>query len=254
MLMTDFGFLGSAFLAGLLTFFAPCTLPLVPAYLGFISGVSAKGSATSLDERRARWRIFRNGVGFVLGFSAVFIAFGLLLGSAGMFVGESRIWISRIGGAFVVLFGLIILDAVRIRFLARDWHPRIPAIARPGSPANAFVLGTAFAAGWTPCVGPILGSILFIAASAGGALEGALLLAVYSSGLAVPFLAIALGIGSAAGSLERFAGALRVISRIGGLLLIAMGILLMFGQGSYLIAESYRLLRFINYDRLLDYL
>ena len=252
--MLDIAFVGFAFLAGLLTFLAPCTLPLVPAYLGFISGVSAKGVATSLGGRRARWRIFRNGLGFVLGFSAVFIVFGLLLGTAGMFVGEARVWISRVGGVFVILFGLVILDVVKIRLLARDWHPRIPAIARPGSPANAFVLGAAFAAGWTPCVGPILGSILFIAASVGGALEGAFLLAAYSLGLAIPFLVIALGVGSATGSLERFAGALRVISRIGGLLLIAMGILLMFGQGSYLIAESYRLLRFINYDRLLDYL
>ena len=252
--MIDFGFLGSAFLAGFLTFLAPCTLPLVPAYLGFISGVSAKGRSDTPGGRSARWRIFRNGLGFVLGFSVVFIAFGILLGTAGAFVGGSRIWISRIGGAFVMLFGLVILDVVKIRLLARDWHPRIPSIARPGSPANAFVLGAAFAAGWTPCVGPILGSILFIAASVGGALEGAFLLAVYSLGLAVPFLAIALGVGSAAGSLDRFAGTLRVISRIGGLLLIAMGILLMFGQGSYLIAESYRLLRFINYDRLLDYL
>lgn len=252
--MADLGFFGSAFLAGLLTFLAPCTLPLVPAYLGFISGVSAKDMHLPGRGRSLRRRVFQNAVGFVLGFSTVFITFGLLLGSAGAVVGESRIWISRIGGLFVILFGLIMLDVVKLKVLSRDWHPHIPSVARPGNPINAFVLGVAFAAGWTPCVGPILGSILFIAASAGGAFHGALLLAVYSLGLAIPFLAIAFGVGSAARSLERFAGVLRVTSRIGGALLIFVGVFLLTGKGAYLIAESYRLFRFMNYDRLLDYM
>lgn len=244
-----------AFIAGLLTFLAPCTLPLVPAYLGFISGASAEELRDLLRAGRARRRVFLNGLFFVIGWSAVFILLGTLVGyiSASLLV-PYRLWLGRIGGIFVIIFGLFMLDVLKIPLLARTWQPRVPAIFQRGRPVNSLILGGAFGIGWTPCVGPILGSILLMASTSATALQGALLLAIFSLGLAVPFLAIAAGIGSAGRLIERFSGTLRVISVIGGLFLIGLGILLLTNNMALLISYGYWLFRFIEYERLLDYL
>lgn len=277
----DFSLIIPAFIAGLLTFLAPCTLPLVPGYLVFISGVSLGDLRDPAKSRVVRLKIFLNGLFFVLGFSAVFILMGTLVGFAGAsLLAPYRAWLSRIGGIFVIIFGLFMLHPVRnplyrlkwygnsrlgrlisngvnvfrLPFLSRELKLSVPSIFERGRPANSFILGSAFAFGWTPCVGPILGSILFIASISTTVFQGALLLAIFSVGLALPFLLIAAGIGSASRYLEKFSGLLNIISIIGGLFLIFLGALLLTGNIVLLTSWGYYLFRFIEYDRLLDYL
>lgn len=238
-----FNLLIPSFIAGLLTFLAPCTLPLVPAYLAFISGSSS-----------GKQKVFRNAIFFVLGFSAVFILFGLLAGSLGGLLSEFRIWISRIGGVFVIFFGLFMLDLVKIPFLAAEkkFSAKLPFMK--GTSLNSFVLGIVFGAGWTPCVGPILGSVLFLASQTATAVSGAILLAIFSLGLAVPFLLIAASIENAEKHIKKFSQYLRPINIIGGVFLIILGTLLLFGQMGILSAYGYKIFSFIHYDSLLNYL
>lgn len=244
-----------ALIAGILTFLAPCTLPLVPGYLGFISGASLEDLKDPVRSRQARWKIFLNGLFFMMGFGAVFITLGTLIG----FVGASllapyRIWLGRVGGIFVIIFGLFMLNILKLPFLTREFQFKTPALFERGRTLNSFILGAAFAFGWTPCVGPILGSILLLASTSQTALQGALMLAIFSAGLAIPFLAIAAGIGSASRYIQNISRYLNVVSIIGGLLLIFLGLLLITGNMTLLISWGYRLFRFIEYDRLLDYL
>ncbi|MBI2591357.1 MAG: sulfite exporter TauE/SafE family protein [Candidatus Brennerbacteria bacterium] len=251
----DISLIISAFIAGVLTFLAPCTLPLVPGYLGFISGASLEDLKDQEKAKRARWKIFLNGLFFMLGFSAVFIIMGTLVG----FIGATllvpyRLWSGRIGGIFVIIFGLLMLNILKIPFLMREKQLKIPAFFKRGNLINSFIFGSAFAFGWTPCVGPILGSILLLASTSTTAFQGALLLAVFSAGLAVPFLLIAIGIGSASRYVQNISKYLNIISIIGGLFLIFLGILLVMGKIGILIAYGYQIFQFINYDRILDYL
>lgn len=250
----DYSLIIPAFIAGVLTFLAPCTLPLVPAYLGFISGVSSDDLQDPAKAKRARLKIFLNGLSFVIGWSLVFIVLGTLVGFIGSALVPYRLWLSRIGGIFVIIFGLFMLNVLKIPFLACEWQPRVPAIFARGKPVNSLILGSAFGFGWTPCVGPILGSILLLAGTSATAGQGALLLSVFSLGLAMPFLAIAAGIDSAVRFIERFSGSLQIISVIGGLFLIGLGILLLTNNMALLISYGYRIFRFLEYERLLDYL
>ncbi len=243
----------SAFIAGLLTFLAPCTLPLMPGYLSFISGVSAEEMKDEKQLRLARKKIFLNGVMYVVGFSVIFIVFGTLAGFAGTVLAPLRIWLSRIGGAFVIIFGLYMIGAVRLPFLARELQFRLPLLER-GKPINSLILGMAFAIGWTPCVGPILASILLLASVSATAFQGLLLLFIFSLGLAIPFLLIAVGVSRAAHFISRITPLLNAVSIIGGIFLIGLGILLITGNFVLLISYGYRLFQFIEYERLLDYL
>lgn len=244
-----------AFLAGMLTFLAPCTLPLVPGYLGFISGASAEDLKNPETAAQAKRKIFINGLFYVIGFSAVFVVFGTLAGLAGQALAPYRVWLARIGGVFVILFGLFTLNVLKIPFLQAERHIiKTPAFLRRGAPGSSFALGSAFAFGWTPCVGPILGSILLLASTSNTAFQGAFLLTVFSAGLAVPFLLVAWGVGAATRYISRFSKYLSAVSIIGGLFLIGLGLLLLFNKTSLLISYGYRFFDFINYDRLLDYL
>lgn len=238
----------AAFIAGLITFLAPCTLPLVPGYLGFISGVSSQDLRDPEKAGRLRWKIFFNGFFFILGFSAVFIILGTLIGFIGSALAEYQVWLNRIGGIFIILFGLFMLNVIKIPFLQAEHQLRISSIFERGKSLNSFILGSAFSIGWTPCVGPILGAVLALAASSATALQGALLLSVFSAGLAVPFLVIALGIGSAAQYIEQFSKYLRVVSIIGGVLLIFLGILLFIGKFGLLVSWGFQLMRFFGID------
>ncbi len=244
-----------SFIAGLLTFLAPCTLPLVPGYLGFIGGTSLEDLKDPTKSGLARRKIFINGLFFIIGFSAVFIIMGTLAGFVGgSLLAPYRLWLSRVGGVFVILFGLFMLNVLKLPFLQREFQIKTPALFGRGRASNSFILGSAFAFGWTPCVGPILGSILLLASTSTTALQGALLLSVFSLGLAVPFLVIAAGIGSASRYVSNLSRWLNVISIIGGILLIFLGILLLTDNIGLLISYGYQLFQFINYDRLLDYL
>lgn len=231
-----------AFIAGLLTFLAPCTLPLVPAYLAFISGSSGKR------------KVFQNALFFVVGFSTVFILLGLLAGLAGGVLYEFRMWVSRIGGIFVILFGFFMLDAVKIPFLATEKKLSIKSPFIKGTSLNSLTLGIIFGAGWTPCIGPILGSVLFLASQTATAFSGAVLLAVFSLGLAVPFLLIGASIESAEAHIKKFSKYLRPVNIIGGIFLVILGTLLFFGQMGILNEYGFKLFSFIDYDSLLNYL
>lgn len=245
----DYSLIIPAFVAGLLTFLAPCTFPLMPAYLGFISGVSAEEGIVG-----ARKKILLNGLFYVLGFSAVFIIFGVLFGFLGQALVPYRIWLTRAAGIFIILFGLLMLNIFRMPTLSREWQPKLPLGLGQGKPISSFLLGFAFAFGWTPCIGPVLGSILLVASTSSTVLQGGTLLAVFSAGLAIPFLAVAFAWGSAAQYIQKISNYLWIVSLVSGLILIALGVLLLTNNFSLLISWGYWLFRFINYDRLLDYL
>jgi len=245
----------SAFIAGLLMFLAPCTLPLVPGYLGFISGVSSQDLKDPLRSGRAKRRIFLNGLFFMVGFSTVFILMGTLIGFVGAsFLAPYRWWLGRIGGVFVIIFGLFMLDIFKPTFFLGGSPWRTFAIFERERTLNSLILGSAFAFGWTPCVGPILGTILLLASTSATAFQGAFMLSVFSLGLAFPFLLIAAGVDSAARYIEIFSKYFKWISAVGGLFLILLGTLLVTGNSGLLIAWGYKVFRFIEYEKLLNYL
>lgn len=243
-----------AFVAGLLTFLAPCTLPLVPGYLGFISGASLQDLKDPNTAPQARHNIVKNGLSFVLGFSLVFIVLGVLAGAAGQFLAHHRLLLSRIGGIFVILFGLFMMNLVKLPGLSQDKKIPIPKFFKPGRPSNSFILGLTFGFGWTPCVGPILASILLVASTTGTIAQGAALLSIFSLGLALPFVLIAFGIGRALEKIQKITRFLNAISIIGGVFLIILGTLMITNQLGYWTSLFYKLFGFINYQSLLDYL
>jgi len=249
-----FIFIISTFFAGILTFLAPCTLPLVPAYLGFISGVDQDALKNPETARTARRKIFFNGLAFIVGFSLVFIAFGVLAGIAGQALAPYRIWMARIGGILVILFGLFMLGFFKLPFFQSDKRIPIPKWLTLGRPSSSLFIGGTFALGWTPCVGPILGSVLLLAGTSATAVQGGFLLAVFSLGLAIPFLIIALLFSRATRYIDSISKYLKWVSIIGGIFLILLGLLLVTDNFGLTIQYGYELLDFINYDRLLDFL
>lgn len=248
------GFLFSSFFAGLLTFLAPCTLPLVPAYLGFISGVSEADAQDHEKGKEARRKIFLNGMFFILGFTLVFIIFGTLAGVVGQALAPFRLWFGRFGGGLVIIFGLFMLGVFNLNFLQREHRMKMPKWLTIGKPSSSFAVGGAFAFGWTPCVGPILGSILLLTATSTTAFQGAIMLSVFSLGLAIPFTAIAAGFSHATQYITKLSKYLKVVSYVGGIFLIILGILLVTDSFGLTIQYGYQLFDFINYDGLLKFL
>lgn len=209
-----------ALAAGILSFSSPCTLPLVPAYLGYMSGVTSSS--------RGRSRTLGAAGLFVIGFAIVFTALGAVASQLGAVLLEHRPLLEKMAGALIVVLGLFVLGLAPLPFLMRDGRPFMDRV-RPG-PSGALLLGAAFAFGWTPCVGPVLGSILLLAAAQRTLGAGALLLFLYSLGLGLPFLAAALFLDrfrAVSGWLRRHA---IVINAGGGLLLVAMGTLVFAGR------------------------
>ncbi len=250
----EFSLIIPAFIAGILTFLAPCTLPLVPGYLGFISGVSTQDLQDPLKAKSSRRKIFLNGLLFVIGFSFIFIILGSLFGLGGAALIKYRLWLSRIGGIFVIFFGLFMIGILKLPFLNVEKRVSSIKFLKPGNPASSLIFGATFALGWTPCVGPILGSLLTLAASSATIGQGVFLLAIFALGLAVPFLIIAASVGSASAYLTKLSKYLNVISVVGGIFLIFLGILLLTNNMGVWIAYFYQWFNFINYDSLLDYL
>jgi cytochrome c-type biogenesis protein len=248
-----------AFIAGLLTFLAPCTLPLVPAYLGFISGASAKDMQNPKLAAGIRWRVLLNGVFYVLGFSMVFIALGILFSVGGAVLAAFQEALVKIGGVLILFFGLYLIglfDKVPVihQFLTTEKRFHLGTSLKPGTASSSFIFGATFALGWTPCVGPILGSILFLASSTATVWQGAFLLSIFSLGLAIPFLLIAWGVGHAAQTVRRLSVVLPYVSFVGGCLLILLGVLLLTEQLGIWLSWTYRVFEFFHYERLLDYL
>ncbi len=237
----------AAFIAGVLMFLAPCTLPIVPAYLAFIAG---KGKGAAITKRR----IIYNAAAYVLGFSIVFITLGLFASSLGSLIGPWRSELSVIAGVIIIIFGLQSLGLLNLGFLSRDYNLGVPRFLEVGRPQSSFLLGFLFALAWSPCIGPILGSVLLVASSTGTLLEGVLLLSVFSAGLALPFMLCAFFLGSIDHYLESSGVFAKRASQVGGALLILIGIFMVSGTVGYFSEWAFRVLEVVEYDALLQYL
>lgn len=223
--------IGLAFLAGLASFLSPCVFSLVPAYVGYLGGRAAGGEASA----SSRWVTFSHGLAFVLGFSLVFIVFGLLASAIGLIFDLGQ-WLARIGGIVVVIFGLHMIGVFRIPFLEYDTRVTSAPDRKLGYLSSA-LMGVFFSAGWSPCVGPVLGAILTLAANGGSLVLGATLLTAYSAGLAIPFLVAALGIGWVSVILRKYSKVMRYVEIGMGIVLVIVGTLLFTGAFS-IIAQT----------------
>jgi len=215
-----------ALLAGFLSFASPCVLPLVLPYLSFLGGVTFDQLTESRDA--ATRRVFAAAVAFVLGFTTVFVALGAAATSLSQVLIANGDWLSRLAGVVIVAFGLHFLGLFRLGFLDRE--ARLHVERRPTGPLAAYVVGLAFAFGWTPCVGPVLASILSLAAGQDDAWRGASLLAVYSAGIGLPFLGAALFAGRFLALMRRYRKAAHRVEQAMGALLVLMGGLLIAGS------------------------
>lgn len=221
--------LGAAFIAGLISFVSPCVLPIVPPYLAWLAGISFEELK---DETNAasRRRIVIAAFAFVLGFSTVFVALGATASTVGKAIAQYFDVLSIVAGAVILIMGLHFLGVFRIGLLFRE--ARVQVQKKPAGPFGAYVMGLAFAFGWTPCVGPVLAAILFVAGSEGSAARGAALLAAYSFGIGVPFLLAAFF----ASRFLNFAGGFRkhmgTVEKVMGGLLVVTGLLFMTGSMS----------------------
>jgi len=207
-----------AFGAGLLSFLSPCVLPLIPSYVTFITGLSLD------DVQNARRAALAHGVLFVLGFTLIFLAMGAGATLLGQTLLKNRDWIARIGGIVIIIFGLYLMGVLNIGFLSRE--RRFHVADKPVGYFGTMFVGAAFGAGWTPCIGPMLGSILLYTGSQADLAKGMWLLLAYSLGLAVPFLLSAVAIDRFSAFFQRMRGRMVWVSRVSGLVLIGIGVLM----------------------------
>jgi cytochrome c-type biogenesis protein len=211
-----------AFVAGLLSFLSPCVLPLVPSYVGFLTGMT-------LPEMENRRRVaLLHALFFVAGFSLVFILLGASATALGRALNYYQVWLQRIGGLLIIGFGLVSLGVFTPSWLTRE--RRLQLEHKPVGYLGSSLVGMAFGAGWTPCIGPVLGAILGLAATSADLSRGMLLLAVYSAGLAVPFLIAAVAVEQFLDWFQRFRRFLPWVMRISGALLVLVGVLLLTGE------------------------
>ena len=220
--------LGISFTAGVLSFLSPCVLPLIPSYVSFITGLSLD------DVQRSRRVTLIHSLLFVAGFTIVFLLLGATATALGQALVRHRDWVGRIGGVLVIVLGLYLLGVFNIGAFARE--RRVHIASKPLGYAGTLLVGMAFAAGWTPCIGPILGGVLTYTASSADFNRGLALLFAYSLGLAVPFLLAAMMIDRFMELFQRYRGALIWMSRISGALLVAVGLLMLTGSMTVLSA------------------
>jgi len=231
--------LGLAFLAGLASFLSPCVFTLVPAYVGYLGGRAA-GLDSSADNR---FITFTHGLAFVLGFSVVFILFGVAASALGHFLSLARDTLTRLGGILVIIFGLHMIGVLRVPIL--DYDTRIQqAPDRKFGYLSSALMGILFSAGWSPCVGPVLGAILTFALNGGSISTGISLLSAYSAGLAIPFLIAALGIGWITLTLKKYSQVMHYVEVAMGVVLVIVGYLLNSGTFALLAQQG----QFFYYD------
>lgn len=220
--------LAVAFAAGLLSFLSPCVLPLIPSYVTFVTGMSLDELTADRDRSRARRAVLVHGSLFVLGFTIVFVALGASATFLGSLFAYASRWVERIGGVLLIVFGLYLLGLLRLPGATREW--RVHLANKPLGYLGTVLVGITFGAGWTPCIGPVLGGILTLAATRGSVGDGVALLLVYSLGLAIPFLIAALLMERFLASSRRIGPWLPWLSRISGALLLALGVLMLSGS------------------------
>lgn len=223
-----------AFSAGLFSFLSPCVLPLFPSYLSFITGMSVDRLATDVSVGSRR-RVILHSLAFIVGFTLVFVSLGASFSAAGQFLLDYREWIRIGGGLLIIVFGLYIAGILRIGIFGRTRQIEIKT--KPAGYIGTFAVGVTFAIGWTPCVGPILGSILSLAGTAETVRKGIGLLLAYSAGLALPFFLSSLALGGFLRFFRRYRAAMPVVERVAGVLLVAVGLLVV--TNYFVILNSY---------------
>jgi cytochrome c-type biogenesis protein len=216
----------AAFVAGLISFLSPCVLPLVPGYVSLISGAGVEELKS--HEAQLLRKVMLNSAAFIAGFSVVFIALGAISTEVGQLLARYKSVLAQVAGVVIVIFGLHLTGIFQIKALLAD--TRLHGLKGGSTPWGAFVIGFAFAFGWTPCVGPILGVVLGFAAAQDTVIKGIFLLAVYSLGLAVPFLLTSLGVERFLKFYNRFKFHMHALEVASGVLLIALGVLLVLGR------------------------
>ncbi len=221
--MNEIGFF-AAFMGGILSFFSPCVLPLLPVYISLFTGLST----TEMSQGNAKIRILFHTIMFILGFSVIYLALGVggsFLGS--IFLDYQEVW-RTIGGIILILFGALLIGLIRSGFLMREFKFHIK-VQKLGNPFGAFLIGLGFAAGWSPCIGPILGSILIYSSFSDNTSEGVKLLGAYSLGLAIPFLVSSMILDTAMRYLRKYMKIFQWINYGLGVILIILGLLMVFG-------------------------
>ncbi len=229
-----------AVLAGLLSFVSPCVLPLVPPYLGFLAGVSLEELTGGGDDQAASRKVFVAALAFVAGFSTVFVILGASASFIGQFITQHIQFLGYIAGVAIIVMGLHFLGIFRLAFLYRE--ARVHVDKKPAGLIGAYFIGLAFAFGWTPCVGPILAAILFVAGSEDTVAKGALLLSAYALGLGIPFLLAALFAAPFLGFMKKFRKHMGLVEKAMGVVLVLTGILFISGQMavlSYWLLETF---------------
>lgn len=231
-----------AFVAGFVTFFASCLLPLIPTYLAYLSGVSL----TTVEASKQRWGIVRVAAFFVAGFISTFVVLGMLLNQFAGLVADFRPIITRLSGLFFMLMGLFMIGAFQSQALAREFKVDIQGMFKKQKHLHAFLTGIAFGFGWTPCIGPILALILVWSANQATMLNGVILLISYGLGLGLPFLLVAVGFEHAVPFLKKYNRVTQYATILSGLIVIFAGVLLFFGQFQQV---SFYLLRIFQLEK-----
>jgi cytochrome c-type biogenesis protein len=232
----------AAFLAGLASFLSPCVLPLVPGYVSLISGASAEELQS--PDRNLTKTIMLHSVMFILGFSLVFVTLGAAATALGHLAHQYKKYLTYVAGVVIIVFGLHLIGLFKIKALYADTRKQSTTQTGGKSPIGAFLVGFAFAFGWTPCIGPVLGGILALGLNSDSVFRGVLLLWVYSLGLAVPFLLTSLGVGRFLAFYGRFRRHLHAVEIFSGVLLIAIGGLILAGHFTWLSSKLGFLNRF----------
>ena len=223
-----------AFSAGLFSFLSPCVLPLFPSYLSFITGMSMDRLTGEFDASE-RTRAFLHSLAFVAGFTVVFVALGASFSAAGQFLFDYRDWIRIAGGVLIIVFGLYIAGVLRVGLFGRS--AQIAIKSKPAGFVGSFAVGLTFAIGWTPCVGPVLGSILTLAGNDKTVGQGVALLFAYSLGLGLPFLLFSVALGSFLRFFKRYRPLIPVVERAAGVLLVVVGVLV--ASNYYVVLNSW---------------
>lgn len=224
--MSDQVTLIAAFVAGFLSFISPCVLPLIPGYISFVSGATLEDMRAPAGQHRRQ--VLITSLAFVLGFSIVFIALGASASAIGRFMMQKAPLLAKVAGAIIIVLGLHMMGLFKLAFLEREKRAHVQR--KPPGILGAMLVGIAFAFGWTPCIGPILGGILLVAGSKETVAEGVLLLAIYSAGLGVPFLLTSLAIDKFFALTARIRKHYHTIELVSGGLLVAIGVLIFTGQ------------------------